>query len=150
MSTDGFIALARAAAEKHRLDPALVCALCHQESSWKPWAVRYEPEFFERYISHMKGVSPTEMQLRATSFGVMQILGQTAREFGFDGDFLTELLDPVIGLEYGCRKLQRAMDRANDGVIEGLLLYNGGGDKQYPDRVLRYWPRYNTFIKETS
>jgi soluble lytic murein transglycosylase-like protein len=134
--------LAIKAAEAHGIDPALVCAVCHHESgNWKPYAVRYEPTFYGRYIVQMK-LSETEKTLRATSFGLMQVMGQTAREFGFNGDYLTELLEPMNGIEYGCRKLARCLDQANGDVRSALLLYNGGGDKGYPDRVLQYLPRY--------
>lgn len=134
---------ARTAAEAHGLDPALVCAVCHHESAnWKPWAARYEPGFYGRYVVGIQGISETEKTLRATSFGLMQIMGQVARELGFHGDYLTELLDPVTNLEFGCRKLARCMDRASSDIRAALLLYNGGSDKGYPDRVLQHLPRY--------
>lgn len=133
---------ARVAAQAHGLDPALVCALCHHESAnWKPFAFRFEQGFYDKYVKDMK-LSPSEKMSRATSFGLMQVMGQVAREFGFAGDYLTELVDPVIGLEYGCKKLARCMDRANADVRQALLLYNGGGDKSYPDKVLAHLERY--------
>jgi soluble lytic murein transglycosylase-like protein len=133
---------ARAAAEAHGLDPALVCAVVHNESGWDQWALRYEPGFYRRYIEPLAGVGDTEKQSRAFSYGLMQIMGQTAREFGFGGKFLVELCDPVQNLEFGCRKLAQCMDRAGGNITQALLLYNGGGDKAYPDRVLRYVGRY--------
>ncbi len=51
ISRADLIALARAAAEAHQLDAALVCAICEQESAWNPWAIRYEPAFFTHYIA---------------------------------------------------------------------------------------------------
>ena len=135
--------MARVAAEAHGLDPALVLSVCHHESeNWKPFACRYEPQFYHRYISSMTGLSDTEMTLRATSFGLMQVMGQTAREFGFSGDFLTELLDPVTGLEFGCRKLARCLDQENGDVRKALLRFNGGADKSYPDHVLQHLDKY--------
>jgi transglycosylase-like protein with SLT domain len=44
------LVLAHAAASRHALDPALVCAIVEQESAWNPWAIRYEPAFFAKYI----------------------------------------------------------------------------------------------------
>lgn len=134
---------ARVAAAAHGLDPALVCAVCHHESAnWKQWAIRYEPAFYTVYIEKMVGLSATEKTARAFSYGLMQIMGQTAREFGFAGDFLTELLDPIQGLEYGCRKLARCMERSNGDVRAALLQYNGGSDKSYPDKVLAHLEAY--------
>lgn len=137
------IELAKAAAVKHGLDPALVCAVCHHESGgWNTWAIRYEPAFYTRYIESMKGLTQTEKTARAFSYGLMQIMGQVARELGFDGKYLTELCDPAVGLEYGCKKLKRCVDAANGDVVAGLLKYNGGGNPDYPELVMRHLPEY--------
>jgi soluble lytic murein transglycosylase-like protein len=131
-------------AHKFELDPALVQSICHHESDgWKPWAVRYEPAFYRRYIESMKGLTSTEMHGRAHSYGLMQVMGQVARELGFDGEFLTELCDPAVSVTYGCRKLLQCLKR-KDGDIEAALLdYNGGADPHYPKKVLQYYPKYN-------
>src|SRR5712671_5546505 len=103
--------IARAVAVKYGLDTALVCAVCdHESAGWQPYAVRYEPGFYDRYISTMHGLTQTEKTMRATSFGLMQVMGQTAREYGFSGHFLTELLDPETAILYGCRKLKHELD----------------------------------------
>lgn len=137
------IGAARTAAAAHGLDPALVCAVCHHESSgWHEFSVRYEPRFYSRYIEKMIGLSPTEKAMRSTSFGLMQVMGQVAREAGFDGEFLTELLDAPIGLDYGCRKLANSMSRSGGDVRAALLLYNGGGNPNYPDLVLQHLDEY--------
>jgi soluble lytic murein transglycosylase-like protein len=142
MTLEQLYAVARNVALDAGLDPALVMALIEHESSWNPWAVRYEPGFYSTYISHMK-LPDTEKTMRATSFGLMQIIGQTAREKGFDEKFLTALCEPLNGVTYGCKKLKDCMDRAHGDVNDALLRYNGGSDKQYPEMVLQY-------IKEKS
>ncbi len=43
--------LARRAVQAEGLDPALVCAVVEQESNWNPWAIRYEPLFFAKYVA---------------------------------------------------------------------------------------------------
>ena len=45
------LTLARHAAETRALDPGLVCAVIEQESAWNPWAMRYEPAFFTKYVA---------------------------------------------------------------------------------------------------
>jgi hypothetical protein len=45
------LALAQRAAEAEGLDTALVCAVVEQESGWNPWAMRYEPGFFAKYVA---------------------------------------------------------------------------------------------------
>src|SRR5438477_6143358 len=93
-------------AVKHGLDPALVCSVCEQESAWNQWAVRYEQGFFDHYIKPLLDSGAvhlmTEAVTRATSFGYMQVMGQVAREMGFQGRFLTQLCDASIGLDIGC------------------------------------------------
>src|SRR5262245_59806469 len=97
MERAAMIALAKAAAARHGLDPALVCAICHHESEgWQPWAFRYEPAFYAKYIEVMVSLPATEKRARAFSYGLMQIMGQVAREQGFTGKSLGELFDPAV------------------------------------------------------
>lgn len=132
-------------AVKYALEPALVCAVCEQESSWNQWAVRYEPLFFSHYIQPMLSNNTvhtiTEATLRATSFSYMQTMGQVAREMGFNGQFLTQLFDPETGLDIGCKVLRHKLDAASS-VEGGLQLYNGGGDPNYASEVLARVNKY--------
>src|SRR5262245_56628110 len=123
MSRSELINLAKVFAEKAKLDPALVCDLCHWESGdWNPWALRYEPAFFKQYVEPLQGLSTTEKHARSCSYGLMQIMGQVAREFGFSGAYLTQLCDPETNLLYGCKKLARSLDRYSD-TPSALLHY---------------------------
>lgn len=132
--------LAKTIAQQAGLDPALVCAVVEQESSWDPKAKRYEPGFYERYIVPLT-VKTTEGHLRAFSWGLMQVMGQVARELGFKGD-LTDIQDPMIGLTLGCEHLKNKLDAAKGNVEKALLLWNGGGNKDYPKQVLARVGRY--------
>lgn len=98
------LALARAAAARHSLDPALVCAVVEQESSWDAHAIRYEPAFRARYVAPL-ALPPTEEIARSISWGLLQVMGQVAREHGFRGKFLSALCDPATGLDIGCQVL---------------------------------------------
>lgn len=136
------IQLAKDTANKHAVDPSLFCALCdHESQGWQWAAVRYEAGFYARYIDKMVGLTQTEKTMRATSFGLGQVMGQTAREYGFDGHFLTELLEPSAGLEYACRKLARCLKNTTD-INAALLEYNGGGNPSYPALVLANFSKY--------
>ena len=129
-------ALAQKWATKYGLDWSIVCAVCEQESGWIPWAMRFEPGFLERYVKPKNPAAPTTLEIsQATSFGLMQLMGGVALEFGFTGRFLTELCDPDIGVDYGCRKLQHCFSVHGDPETS-LLAYNGGGNKEYPAQVL--------------
>ena len=134
--------LAMKYATKYGIETTLVCALCEQESSWNPWSVRFEPGFLNRYVRPSDPTRPTTLDItKAMSFGLMQIMGETAIELGFTGKYLTELCDPNVGLEFGCKKLKKCFD-VHGGVEPSLLAYNGGGDPNYPHLVLRYEAKY--------
>ena len=134
------VALARRAAEAHALWPEVVCAIVEQESSWNPWALRYEPAFYERYIAPQLArgniADPTESHARAFSWGLMQVMGQAAREHGFNGASLAALCEPAAGIEIGCRVFAAKLAAAEGNVARALLLWNGGGDRDYPSSVL--------------
>ena len=102
----------------------------------------------------------------------MQVMGQVAREHGFQGKFLSALCDPALGLDLGCAVLaakmtirQGSSSRANvvsegslsDGrddsgrpgegsaqseIARALQLWNGGSNPNYAAEVLARLPRY--------
>jgi soluble lytic murein transglycosylase-like protein len=145
------ITLARKCANAHNLDPALVCAVIEQESAWNPYAMRYEPHFFSKYVAPLytnNKVSASEAYARGFSWGLMQVMGQVAREFGFDAPFLSALCDPEQGIAIGCKVLRRKFDsmaclpgQAGD-TTRALLAWNGGGNPAYATQVLARRPHY--------
>jgi hypothetical protein len=192
MPPTSLIALARRIAAAHALDAALVCAVIEQESSWNPYAMRYEPTFFSRYVAPLytnNKITASEAWARGFSWGLMQVMGQVAREHGFaasEHPFLSELCDPEQGIAVGCRVLSAKLALAandfprnavrpsvsvNPGSYEAipserstasstssipsassldpalltraLLLWNGGGNPNYPAQVLARLPRYS-------
>jgi soluble lytic murein transglycosylase-like protein len=145
------VSLARKIAAAHGLDPALVCAVVEQESSWNAWAMRYEPAFFARYVASLytnNKISASEAYARGFSWGLMQVMGQVARENGFDAPFLSALCDPADGLDLGCKVLRKQMDAMNclpasscpegqpGDIVRGLQAWNGGGNPAYAAQVL--------------
>jgi soluble lytic murein transglycosylase-like protein len=130
------VSLARAIAAGHALDPALVCAIIEQESSWDPYAIRYEPAFRSRYVAPL-GLAPTEEVARSISWGLMQVMGQVAREHGFREKSLAALTDPATGLAFGCAVFAAKISAAAGGDIpRALQLWNGGANRDYAREVL--------------
>jgi hypothetical protein len=150
-------------AQQHELPPELVCAVCEEESGkrgkppgeredWNPQATRYEPGFFAKYEAD-KFLPIDEEKARARSYGLMQIMGETARLVGFEGDF-NQLYVPENSLEFGCiwllNRMHLAIKRAPqdstsnaDSLWRATLLYwNGGSDLAYPSRVMVRVPKY--------
>lgn len=126
------------------LDPDdIMFAWVAQESGGDRWAMRAEPGFYRRYIVP-KLADPNvrrERWARATSYGLLQIMGQTAREIGFDGRYLTQLCDPTVNLPLACRYLIEDRVPRTDGTWAGALAaYNGGlrGNRRAPYRNAAY------------
>lgn len=113
------VAIAVRCAAVNSLDPALVCAVIEQESSWNAWATRYEPAFFSKYVAPLftnNKISASEAWSRGYSWGLMQVMGQVAPENGFaaqEHPFLSELCDPEQGIAVGCRVLGRKFVQAS-------------------------------------
>lgn len=135
------IELAKQKAIAAGLDPALVCAVVEQESRWNTDAIRFEPDFYTRYITKQNLASVSEAFARAFSWGLMQVMGQVAREAGFNGPYLSSLCKPAIGLEIGCKVLKHKL--AIKATLEdGLLAWNGGARKEYAAEVIARIDKY--------
>ena len=144
----------------YSLPPPLIKSIIQVESSGNTYAVRYEPHFrwlynVEDYTSGLQTES-TEKEMQKTSWGLMQIMGATAREIGFDGAYLSELINPETNIKYGCKYLAGLRDRfehlENSVAIfddNMVAAYNAGsprrkenGDfvnQEYVDRILQNW-----------
>jgi soluble lytic murein transglycosylase-like protein len=139
--TTEIVALARTIASQHGFDPALVCAVIEQESAWDAHAIRYEPAFRARYVAPLE-LPPTEEIARSISWGLLQVMGQVAREHGFQRPFLSALCDPSPGLTIGCIVLAAKLAAAGGNVPRALALWNGGANPDYAAQVLARVPRY--------
>ena len=129
------ITLARTTAAQHSLGPALICAIVEQESAWDPHAIRYEPAFRTRYVAPL-GLPPTEEVARSISWGLMQVMGQVAREHSFTGKSLAALCDPATGLAIGCAVFAAKLRASANDVERALTLWNGGANTTYAAQVL--------------
>lgn len=140
MTKDELVALAKATAAKYGLDPAVVCGIVTQESTWEPYSIRFEPAFFSKYVSqafanHKFG--STEAYARSFSWGLMQCMGEDAREFDYTGP-LPQLCDPATGLDIGCKIFAHKFKVNNGSLHDALQAWNGGGAPNYADQVLAH------------
>lgn len=109
------------------LDPRLVMeSWVAGESAWDPWATREEKGFHRTYVLPHVGSYAVrrEQWQRATSFGLLQVMGQTAREEGFEGKYLPALCDPSLGLFFGVKHLMSR--RIGESWGQALAAFNGG------------------------
>lgn len=124
----------------------LIAAIIYEESRFIESRRRFEIGWFNRLLplerNKLLGYVPpegicsldTEKADRSTSWGLMQVLGETARERGFRKESFLELLKPAINLEHGVSYFKRML-RLKVNEKDALLAYNGGADKGYPERV---------------
>jgi soluble lytic murein transglycosylase-like protein len=98
LSRDGVEALVREAAERHRVDPALVRAVIETESNWNPGAMS-----------------------RKGAVGLMQLIPTTAQRFGANDAF-----NPKQNVDAGVRYLKRLLERYNGNLDLALAAYNAG------------------------
>lgn len=155
-------------------EPPLVLALIWQESSGNKWAFNPEPQY--RFLWDMKKKMPfrkltpqeniaeippadfsspdpllvpkdAEWWAQQSSWGLIQVMGAVAREQGFNGPFLTELLEPERNLQSGLQHLRKQFNAAGT-VRDALRRYNGGPanpDYRYADGVLT---KYDEVLKK--
>jgi len=148
------------------LTPGLVLAIIKQESEGKPFAFRYEPDFYQWLVSRVPDPDvfgpyyiskATELKARSTSWGLMQVMGQVARERGFKESYLTALCDATCGVTYGCKQLSLLLKRYNT-LAEAVASYNTGSPKytndmqfvnqEYVDNVLNYATLFQELLDE--
>lgn len=122
-----------AAAAAADLDPALVAGVVLAESGGLTHAYRYEPGFWKRYkLAEQPAYRDQNPRRWAASYGLLQILGTTARELGHAGS-PEALFEPSCGLRWGCAYLRACLEWAQkfeapdrDTLISALAAYNGG------------------------
>jgi hypothetical protein len=138
------VAIAVSAAARYALVAPLVCAIVERESTWNPWVIRYEPGFFNRYVIPAYTANKfdaTEAYSRAISWGLMQVMGEDAREFGFSGD-MPMLCDPGVGIDIGCKIFAHKLKTSGGDITRALLAWNGGSNPDYPSDVLALQSHY--------
>lgn len=91
--------MARDAAERHQVDPALVHAIITAESDWNPSAISN------------KGAQ-----------GLMQLMPSTANELG-----VRDAFDPRQNIEGGVKHLRGLLERYDGDLDRTLAAYNAGG-----------------------
>lgn len=113
----------------YRLPRRLLAAQILVESAGDRYAFRHEAGYFDRYLrrnpsARGAGFGP----LAACSYGLLQVMLETALEIGFAGR-PEELFDPKTGLEWGARYLRACWDWAgatDPDYPRALSAYNGG------------------------
>jgi soluble lytic murein transglycosylase-like protein len=144
--TNQFTPLVQKYATKYGIPFEILCGLIERESGWDQYCIRFEPQFYQEYVIPLMNskriTNITEAEARAMSWGLMQPLLETAREFGYSGP-AAQLCDPETGLDIGCKILANKLKSAQD-LESGLLRWNGGSNKQYGAEVIALAAKYKT------
>lgn len=137
-------------ASRHQLDPDMVQGICQVESggnrhAWNPeprypyvWDVRLKTPFrkltpAEAFASLPPKDFPTlagdrdqEWWGQRASWGLMQIMGATARQYGFKELYLPQLVEAGYGIEYGVTYLKAMLQWSGGDHAKALGAYNAG------------------------
>lgn len=119
------------------VDPALVLSIMQVESGGNAYAVRYEQNYRWTLPQAKRPATcsqNTETVMQKTSWGLMQIMGAVAREYGFT-DWLSKLVDPDVNIAIGVAYLVGLSKRfvKNFGVDGVIAAYNAGSPRVESD-----------------
>ena len=130
-------------APQFHLDPRIVACVILQESNGDPLANRFEQALFDALSplgrEKLSGWRPAAVEMpnlltekinRACSWGLMQVLGETARWLcRLNNPYLTCLIDPEVGIAAGCRVLEYYLRMQHGDINKALAQYNSGNPK---------------------
>ncbi|HET6511156.1 MAG TPA: transglycosylase SLT domain-containing protein [Candidatus Kapabacteria bacterium] len=154
-------------ADSFALPPSLVAAVIQEESRFAPWAARTEPHYKRKAIVqrsarewskrwHGSPSYETELDDRARSLGLMQVMGQLAREQGFAPRYLSEMHLPQHSLVHGAKHLRMLLDRYRGDTLSAISAYNQGNNRKrgetfanarYVYRVCASWKVYRRWLR---
>jgi hypothetical protein len=141
--------LCKTVGPRHGISAALLSALAWKESGFYQYAFNPEPRY--RYFMDIRtnlpfrkvtdeetaskfppadfravwGDADSEWWLQQASIGIVQVMGAVARELGFRGKSLLELVKAELCLNLGAKHLAKQIARFGSSA-DGLSAYNAG------------------------
>lgn len=117
-------------AQRLSMEPCLIAAVIMKESSGVTWKTRFEVHWkwendLAGYASRLGISQATELIHQKTSWGLMQVMGATARDMGFRGYLVELCANPALGVHFGTKYLKARLMTTNT-VEEALSTYNAG------------------------
>jgi hypothetical protein len=114
--------IVREAAERNKVDPALVKAVISTESGWNPRAVS-----------------------RKGAVGLMQLIPETAQRYG-----VGNLFDPAQNVEGGTMYLKWLLDRYKGDLPKTLAAYNAGEHAVDLYRGVPWYPETQRYVQKVT
>ena len=120
-----------------QVPPELVLGIIEAESGGDPHATKINATYPYTMMQAKRPAGCSvdmERMCQKTAWGLMQVMGATARELGFDG-WLSELVGPETNVRLGIEFLRRKMSQyfERDGIEGVAAAYNGGAPRRRPD-----------------
>jgi soluble lytic murein transglycosylase-like protein len=149
-------------AKQAQVPPELALAIIEIESGGNPYAASVNPTYPYTMTQAKRPDNcnvNTEIYMQKTAWGLMQIMGATARSLGFDG-WLPELTVPEVNLLLGIKHLQTLMGRYHKkyGLAGVMAAYNGGSprlradgkfvNQVYVNKVTKAMEKYKAVVEE--
>jgi len=143
MEHDALVRLVQSTAITEGVPWEAVYAICMTESSGNEFATRHEAHY--RWVLG-DNLTAGEYIGQKTSWGLMQVMGAVAREYGFTDQF-PALWDPATGIKYGVKHLKRLYAKHGKWP-QTIAAYNAGTpqlidgkfkNQGYVNKVLAYW-----------
>lgn len=154
-------------ADSLMLPPSLVAAVIQEESRFEPWAARVEPHYKRKAVVQDVARAwskryrnlptyETELDDRSRSYGLMQVMGQLAREQGFSARYLSEMYLPRNTIMHGAMRLRVLLDRYRGDTLSAISAYNQGNNRKrgetftnarYVYRVCAAWKIYRRWMR---
>ena len=145
----------------HELSPKLIAAIVQTESRGDNFATRFEPKWKwfidpeqRKAVAKDLGITlATEEIHEAMSWGLMQIMGGTARSaLNYLGP-LPAVCEIELGLELGCQYFKILCDR-HGSIEEAIVSYNAGSPRE--DKATGKWvnqaylDKVQSYLRELS
>ena len=157
----------RAAARENSVPMTLLAGVIQEESRFDPWASRFEEQYMNSGRVRREAIqwsrahrdvptALTERADRSRSYGLLQIMGETARTEGYDKRYLTELFLTSDGLRTGAHHLRLLLLRYPHDTLSAISAYNQGSAKKrggtfanarYVYRVTVAWRMYEAIVR---
>ncbi len=136
-----FEALMNDASAKYDVPVALIAGVIQEESRFDAWAERVEVAYLrnnqiKRQARHWTSIHAngpnyqTELEDRARSMGLMQVMGEVAREQQFGDRYLSTLFAPERSIDEGTKLLRRLLDRYPNDTLAAISAYNQGSARR--------------------
>lgn len=153
-----YFEICKSVGARHKVPAEALAAVIRTESGGNPYAIRFEPgwKYFLEVDAHAKlnhQTYETEKTAQATSWGLTQIMGSVARQYGYR-ESIAGLVRPELNIEIGARHLS-GFWRKYGNMQDAVAAYNAGSPRRSQDgryenqgHIDRFMGHYRDILSE--